>query len=270
MKIKTKNPKVSIIIPLFKPDKKVFDRVMKVLKQQTLKAEIILEDEGLPEHIAINKGIKKAKGDIIVTLDQDCIPSSNIWLEELVKPLIENEHIVATASAYEYPYELWKTLDIVNRALTIKEQREIFFVMDERGCAYKKKVLEKVGFFNESRKTILGDIDLYFKLKKEGNIAYPKKSKIYHFHPVSGFKKIRKEYDYARGVGLSFLVYGFKDPVWWRRVLKIIPFFGSFFTWIGFPIKRAPLLFLIYVLLSPLLYVVFIAGIFDGILRGDK
>lgn len=270
MKPKNKKPKVSIIIPLFKPDKEIFDRVMKTLKQQTLKAEIILEDEGLLEHQAKNKGIQKAKGDIIVTLDQDCVPSSNEWLEELVKPLIENKKVVASASVYEFPYELWKKLDLMNRVLIIKEQKEIHNAMDERGCAFKKKILEKIGLFNESRKTILGDTDLYLKLKKEGEIAYPPKCKIYHFHPVKNFQRFKKEYDYDRGVGLSFAIYGFNDPAWWMRVLKLIPFFGLAPMWFTFPIKRAPFLFLLYVLITPILYVIFIIGIFDGIIRGDK
>ena len=44
-----------------------------------------------------NEGIRKAKGDIVVFIDADCLPS-NSWLDELIDPILnEKESIVSGA-----------------------------------------------------------------------------------------------------------------------------------------------------------------------------
>jgi len=261
--------KVSIVIPLFNPNRQVLNQLVKRLKEQTIKAEVIFEDNGMPEHKALNQGISKSNGDIIVTLDQDCVPSGNLWLENLIAPFEDNE-VVATAPSIEFPYEVWKNLSFLNKLLTAKEQMELHNTMDERGCAYRKEILKKIGGFNESRVTVLGDMDTYFKLVKYGKVAYPKNCKVYHIHPVYGFSKLKKEYSYSRGVGISFKIFGLKDYTWWKRVIKMIPLAGAVAMCIRFPKRKHLIMFFFYVLFSPIFQMIHIVAVFDGIIRGDK
>ena len=67
------NPKVSVVIPVYKPKMAVFNRLKEMLGKQTIPVEII-EKWNNPEAVSMNLGIKEAEGEIIVILAQDCIP----------------------------------------------------------------------------------------------------------------------------------------------------------------------------------------------------
>jgi hypothetical protein len=76
--------KVSVVTTCQKGDPDL-DRFKEALSKQTYKNfELIIIDEpcSIPE--GRNKGIEKAKGELIVLTDTDCIPKEN-WLEELVQ-----------------------------------------------------------------------------------------------------------------------------------------------------------------------------------------
>lgn len=260
--------KVTIIIPLYHPDKEILDKLLNIIKKQTIKFELITLDERMREHKAINKGIRMSKSEIIVTMNQDCVPENEYWLEKLIKPL-EKDGVVATASVTELPYNLWKNFDIIAKALTIKEQKPIQPLLDERACAYRRKVLEEIGLFNEERKLMATDDDLYVSLKEKGRIEYPG-CKVWHMHKITGIKRLKLEYQYAMGSGTSTKLYGKKFPDWWKRMIKIIPFIGIL-PWIYvFPIKRAPFLFLFYLLLTPILHAIYIIGFWKGYINNTE
>ena len=66
----------------------------------------------MPEARSMNTGIKKSKGDIIVTLSQDCVHEDKFWLEKLIKPL-ENKEVVATVSDLHIIEGYWKKRDFL-------------------------------------------------------------------------------------------------------------------------------------------------------------
>ena len=102
--------KIPIVIPIYKPDPKVYGKVRDMLKKQTVKNEV-LEISGFTESKGMNHGIKKATGEIVVTMNQDCIPEDEYWLEKLIKPF-EDPKVVATVSdTIVMPYKLWKKAD---------------------------------------------------------------------------------------------------------------------------------------------------------------
>jgi GT2 family glycosyltransferase len=215
---------VSIIIPIYKPDKELLNKVIGSLKKQKIrdKVEVIKVEEGLGLAASLNYGIERAKYPIIVSLHQDFIPSDNEWLANLVRPL-ENKDIVATCSDV-YDLEL-------NKKYTPK--------LDEKGCAYKKEALIKVGLFDN--KTFLNsgeDYDMYAKLKKIGKIVYPG-CMVQHNHPgylrAKGYKRLQN----ANTWGCLFRIYGFSLPGWWKAILKANVFNPIYFYWFwrGF-IKR--------------------------------
>ena len=165
--MKKENPKVSIVIPVYKPDEKIFSRVKGMIKNQTIASEIV-EMWNNPEAVSMNKGIVAATGEIIVILAQDCVPHGKNWLEELIKPL-ENPEVVVSTSYLNLPEEFWKKrYKFLTRILTINEIKFAKPVMDARACAYRKKDLIKVGMFNEDPKCIAIDADIFMKLRKIG------------------------------------------------------------------------------------------------------
>src|SRR3989338_1856270 len=79
---------VSIVIPIFNPDRNALKKLIQAVKKQKFKGKIeILEiEENMGFAKQINLGIKKSKYDIVVELPQDCIPANKYWLKNLVEP----------------------------------------------------------------------------------------------------------------------------------------------------------------------------------------
>lgn len=261
---------VSIIIPINNPNKQVLNKIENSIKNQNFngKIEIIKVDKGLGLADSLNYGINKSKYEIIVSLHQDCIPANEKWLETLTNPL-KQEDIVASVSKVELPYEVWEKFSFFTRILTIKEQKVITPLLDEKGCAYKKTVLEKTGLFcGKKFKTAGEDFDMYIKLKKLGQIAYPN-CKVYHFHYSSFKKRLKKELQFANGFGALIRIHKKSLPGWHIGILKSIPVFGVIFFF-KIPFKRLKLNGLFLIPLSFILNFIYSFGFWKGFLKGKE
>ena len=218
---------VSIIMPIYKPDKERLKEIDAAIKAQEFDGdiEVIKVDECAGLAAQMNIGIKKAKYDIVVTLHQDCVPIGEKWLDMLVKPLERTDVVACTSDV-----------------LDVETGTSYTPLLDEKGCAYKRKALEKAGYFDEKTFANSGeDMDLYLKLKKLGNIAYPH-SVVQHFHPGYLNPKGEKSIQNANTLGALFRVHGFRLPGWWKGLLKATIFFFqieySYWFWRGFFKKR--------------------------------
>lgn len=261
-----KNKGVSIIIPTYKPDKKVLEDIKTALKNQSFEGEkeiLILEMPGLAN--SLNYGVKKAKHDFVVSLHHDCIPSSTDWLEKLIEPL-KNEKFVASVSQIELPYSLWIDFDWYSKLLTAKEAGILQPLMDEKAVAYRKSALIEAGLFDDKTfKTCGEDFDMYFKLKKQGKIAYPK-SKVYHIHKTNFKSRLRKELQYADGYGALFRIYDGKMPNWQIAILKAIPFLGILIFFLSLK-KSIWYHFILWFGLSIILNFTYCYGFWNGFIR---
>ena len=118
-------PTVSSYTGSLNPNLKTFKRVLDTIKNQTYKEVIehIVMDGGstngaiklaesygckvdirphlkLLEQIRFSEGLKRAKGDLILSLETDNIPTSKNWLKEMVQPFLDNKKVFCTFSAY--------------------------------------------------------------------------------------------------------------------------------------------------------------------------
>jgi len=120
-----------------------------------------------------NLGIKKAKGDIIVFIDANCIPKNN-WLIELTKPIIyRGENIVAGVvkskdkSIYDRSFGNTKKSKYIEECPTIN-------------LALRKKVFEKNGNF-DTNFNYGSDVDFSWRARDLGyNIRHAPKAVISH------------------------------------------------------------------------------------------
>ncbi len=259
--------KVSIILPLYKPDKDFLNKILNSLKKQRYddKFEIIKVDKGMGLAESLNYGLKKAKYEAIISLHQDCIPESNKWLQKLMEPLKEKETVVSV-SKVELPYEFWKKFDFLARVMSIKEQRVITPGLDEKGCAYKVKALKKIGLFNEKEfKTAGEDVDLYLKIRKIGKIAYPD-CKIIHYHKHTFKNRFRKEFQLSEGFGVLTRIYKREMPKWYLGFLKSIPILGWPLFLINFPYRRWILGGFVWIFLSLMINLIYSFGFWKGFL----
>jgi len=265
--LKKKNPKISIVIAVFKPDEKIFQKLKEKLKEQTIKAELI-ENWNMPEAKSMNIGIKKAKGEIIITLAQDCIPEDKFWLEKLVSPLVQDKNIAITVSDLYLPEFYWKKYPFLTKMMTINELEIRLPNMDSRACAYRKKDLEKVGLFNEDPNVIGIDNDLYRKMKSLGEIIHPGVN-VLHMHPLNNEKKIKLDYKYSLASGKIVRKFGVKDHAFFKRLIRATPILGLVPILLAFPLKKYPLLFPTFLLISPISHFVYVFGFWKGLIIKD-
>lgn len=230
-----KGPKVSIVMPIYKPDMEILEKIKKMLKKQTMESELV-ENWNMPEAKSTNTGIKKAKGDIIVTLSVDCVPSDEKWLETLIKPL-EDKNVVVSVSDIYTPEWYWKKYSFFTRMLTFKELEIARPLMDARACAFRKKDLMSVGLFNEDPKVIGIDSDMYVKITKLGKIVHTGVF-IEHLHWMTVKKRLKMFYDYSESNGKVVRKYGSEIHATWMRILRATPVLGLFSIFYTFPYKK--------------------------------
>jgi GT2 family glycosyltransferase len=262
---------VSVLVIAPKPNE-ITTKAIEVLKKQKCSGKkevlVISEDMGLAENV--NYGIKKSKYDIIVTLHHDCIPVEEDWLEKLVAPL-KNKEVVAATSKVKLPDEVWGRLGKFTKSIMLKERGTITPLLDGKGCAYKKKTLEKIGLLDEKRFKIAGeDFDMYIKLIREGKIAYPDVS-VMHYHPTTLFARIKKVGDvWGRGDGANVRIHGKKMPEWKARIAKATPVIGIAVLIVSFPFKKSFKFYPPYLLLTPIIHMLYIYGFWKGFISGKQ
>lgn len=131
-------PTISIVSSTYKPNLRVFEKMLKALKEQTYPRELIehiIMDSGLSEDtIKLAKkygcktyvlpnlqeeeqtraslGFKKARGDIILIIEDDNIVTSKNWMMKMVQPFLENKNVFCTYTLH-YTYE--KNMSITTR-----------------------------------------------------------------------------------------------------------------------------------------------------------
>ena len=229
-------PKVSIVMPIYKPEKEVFQKVKEMLQKQTISAEIV-ESWNMPEAKSMNNGIKKAKGEIIVILSADCVPENEFWLEKLISPL-RNKEVIATVSDLFLPEYFWKKYPFLIRLFTLNERNVQYPTMDMRACAYRKKDLIDVGLINEDPKVIGIDTDLYMKIKDKGKIVHPDVV-VFHLHKQRNLRTIAKKiFIYSEANGKVVRKYKDKIRNIWFRIARAFPFFGIVIIVHRFPFKK--------------------------------
>ena len=218
---------------------------------------------------SLNYGIKNAKTKVVISLHQDCVPSSNDWLKNLVEPL-KNKNVVASVSKVELPREYWKKFHYLAKIFSIKEQKIITPLMDEKGCAYKKEAIEKVGFFDgKTFRTAGEDFDMYLKLKKIGKIVYPN-AKIIHYHKHTFKNRLKKEAQLAEASGVLVKKYKTEIKDWYKRILISIPFIGWIFLILKFPYIRMPFGGILWVIFSLLVNFIYFFNFWKGFLTGRQ
>ncbi len=257
----------SIAVICSNPDENL-KLILDSLKKQEYsgKKEIIVvsQKKGLAENM--NYGIKKAKNEIVITLHGDCIPSDKYWLSNLVEPF-NDEEVVASVSKVQMPEEVWEKMNSFTKALSIKEKGSITPLMDEKGCAYRKDAMNKVGYFEENLfKTAGEDFDMYIKLSKIGKIAYPPATVI-HRDFMSLSRRLKKTYRNAEGFGTLVRLYGKNMPIWHLGVLKGIPLLGLISLILSYPLFKEPKYYLNYLVMLPVMHIFFMYGFWKGFFR---
>ncbi len=123
-----------------------------------------------------NFGLLKSKGDIIVFIDADCIPT-NSWLLNLINPIRKDNESVTSGkiiSMSKYPLK-WK-FDYE----LLKSTRYLLFI-PTMNSAFLKRVFNQIGGFDNIFKYGGEDGDISIRLHEQGfKIRYVHNAEIYH------------------------------------------------------------------------------------------
>ncbi len=90
------SPRISVVVPTRdRPD--LLKRCLAALEEQTAPVEVVVvEDrEGRGPAWARNEGVRRAQGEVVCFIDDDCAPASG-WAEALAAPIIGGEIGVAS------------------------------------------------------------------------------------------------------------------------------------------------------------------------------
>ncbi|MBI5229335.1 glycosyltransferase [Candidatus Micrarchaeota archaeon] len=199
MQKKERKPLVSIIIPAYNAQATI-GRVLNALERQDYpNYEVIVVDDstnkgvckqvegfGFAKYVrnesnlglsrSINKGIRIAKGKIVIALHDDCVPLSRKWISLLVSGfnnpkvgVVIGEHIIDFDSlswvnkTFSYVYGLGRDVKKAS-----KKGFEKTTHLGDKCDAYQRNVLEEVGGFDESFKFANEDTDLSKKILAKG------------------------------------------------------------------------------------------------------
>lgn len=183
---------------------------------------------------AVNAGIKQAKGDYIILLNDDTTVDPN-WLKELVKTQQETGADMVASKIYLADK---KTLDSQgfgfawrgkaealdqNLQCSLSSKKDYWlnnpellpntkltepFGPDAAACLYSRKLFDKVGLFDNDFFAYLEDVDLALRARQAGmHCALADKAIVYHYKHSTSRKK-----------------HGFKAKQdlknWWKIVLR--------------------------------------------------
>jgi len=209
-----KKPRVSIIIPSLDGYREGrLPKLLKELSQQTYQDFEVQVIKGDPRQgRAINRGVRKSSGSILVIMDDDVSLGHNRVLENLVKAVEEDPRIGMAGASLSLPPEAsW-----FHRRVIAELPRYTFPVVDKvvdsdfashPCCAIPRHVFEEIG--GEREEIIRGlDPDLRVRIRQAGyRVVLVPNTWIYHWPPKTFFGLLKKFFRNGMGSAYAQIVH---------------------------------------------------------------
>ncbi|HSS13490.1 MAG TPA: glycosyltransferase [Rhizomicrobium sp.] len=133
---------------------------------------------------ARNRGVRAARGEVLVFTDDDCRPLPD-FVRRLVGPLRENAAIVGAKGTYlsQQPglVARFRQIEYEERYCIMQRHRHIDFI-DTYAAAFRKDAFNQVGGFDESM-LASEDVDLSFRLAAQGaRMVFVPDARVSHRH----------------------------------------------------------------------------------------
>lgn len=210
--------KVSVVIPNYNGEKYLKDCLDSLFRQTFRAFEIIIVDNDSKDNSlqlilknynnikllrllanygfskAVNEGIKAAKGEYIVLLNNDTVVD-NHWLENLVK-CIERDKKIFSCCSKMVRYSKRRTIDDAGDGYNIFGwaykrgdgvsvnkycKSQSVFSSCAGAAIYRKDILDKIGYFDEDFFAYMEDVDISFRAKIHGyRNVYCSDAIVYH------------------------------------------------------------------------------------------
>lgn len=143
---------------------------------------------------SLNIGCEAASGEILVFISGHCIPLNEVWLKNLISPIVSNDVVLTYGRQIGNETSKFSEKKIFNKyfkEINIIPQNNIF--CNNANSAILKKSWKKYRFDNDL--TGLEDLDIAKKIINDKyQIGYVANSVVYHLHNEN-WNKIRTRYE---------------------------------------------------------------------------
>ena len=210
---------ISIIIPAYNVEKSIGACLDALRAQVPPDAEIIVVDDGSRDGTrasaaargvqvltqknagaaaAGNAGVNRARGDIVLFLDGDCVPAPT-WVAAMLAPFAATEIVGACGMKQTHQCGLvprFIQLEFDYRYDSVRARQYIDFV-DSGTAAYRRDVFLQNGGFDVTLADA-EDVDLSYRLSERGyKLAFAAQAIVYDPHPESLAEYLRRKFEYA-------------------------------------------------------------------------
>lgn len=239
MSLKNQSLKVSVIIPTVEYNQNLQRILDSLLKQTFVFEEIIVvaKSAAVPvvdgflgegnvkvfvkpemnKSAACNFGSRMAVGEVLVFLDDDCVPADENWLSCLVEPFCSDMQVEVVSGRITVPgSSLTKAFIRQMNGLGTPDYGIVDFCFKDQfkafpatNLAVKKFVYQSLGGF-DSQMQIAEDVDFYIKLhEKNVTVTYASKAVVHHLHVDSLAGLLKHSWKTGRGSSGFIRKHGF-------------------------------------------------------------
>jgi cellulose synthase/poly-beta-1,6-N-acetylglucosamine synthase-like glycosyltransferase len=214
-KLDYKRNKVEVIVV----DGNSTDKTREIVQEYPVKL-IIEKRKGL--NLARNVGIKNSNGEIVAFTDADCIVPPN-WITKIVDNFKDPKIscVGGSAKALDSDFVSQYADNSIVRLMPFFTKREELervkpFFRHPAGCnmAYRKKVAEEVGYFDENIQYGFDEVEFADRICRAGyKMVLDPKVSVWHKHRSTLGEFLKQNFQYGKGSGLVLKKNRLKDAV---------------------------------------------------------
>ncbi len=263
---------ISVIIPCKTKDENVAN-LIKDLEEQEFpdKFEVIVIEGIYPVGKARNEGARKAKGNVLVFMDQDIRLGNKHIIEGLATPLINDRKIGMVVTSIKLPpdatdFEKKYTSENFLSELPVMDELTEIGTAPSGCCSILKELFESLNGFNEEM--VRGeDSEFSFRLrKKDYKIMMAPQTWYFHHQPQNFIQMISRQI--RNGLGVAFVDVYYPElnidihPTQLMYELERKSIIGRIFRFIGAYIKGIVNMRLLYMISRIIYSIAYMYGIF--------
>jgi len=186
--------------------------VKSYLKKSRIPIHLIVRDSNKGVAGSFNLGIKTAKSSLVVLMHSDCSLPTDMEIEKLTKPVIENKNVVASFPTIFLLESVWKTYGFWEKYFFARQAGTSIAGLTTKFDCIRKDAYQKIRGFDTENFGVGGeDADIHDRLQAIGKVV-KSSAMVTHLHYLGeGYslsKLLHKQRIYARIYGRLMRIKG--------------------------------------------------------------